>query len=269
MLSDPERREMARDLCRVDGIRAVALGGSRARGTHRPDSDVDLGLYYDGHVDRGALTELAEQWAGRSVSIAAPGGWGPWVDSGAWLTVDGTAVDWILRDLRRVAEQCERARGGEFAFHPQAGHPLGFLDVAYAGEVATCVPLSDVNGLLSALAERVTPYPEPLRTALLNNAWQADFLLDAAEKGARAMDVAYVALCLSTASMLLAHGWHAFARNWVTNEKGMVLGVARLPIDSRGFSGSVASTLQDIGSTPDELRRSIAAMREAARPGGG
>lgn len=32
----------------LPGIRAVVLGGSRARGTHRPDSDWDLGLYYRG-----------------------------------------------------------------------------------------------------------------------------------------------------------------------------------------------------------------------------
>ena len=31
-------------LQRVDGIEAIALGGSQARGTPRPDSDVDIGL---------------------------------------------------------------------------------------------------------------------------------------------------------------------------------------------------------------------------------
>lgn len=40
--------DMAARLTAVPGIRAVALGGSRARGTHRPDSDWDLGLYYRG-----------------------------------------------------------------------------------------------------------------------------------------------------------------------------------------------------------------------------
>lgn len=35
----------ANELTRVDGVEAVMLGGSRARGTHGPTSDVDLGLY--------------------------------------------------------------------------------------------------------------------------------------------------------------------------------------------------------------------------------
>jgi predicted nucleotidyltransferase len=34
----------------VEGIVAIALGGSRARGNHTPKSDVDLGLYYQSEV---------------------------------------------------------------------------------------------------------------------------------------------------------------------------------------------------------------------------
>jgi hypothetical protein len=38
----------AEQLAAVGGVVAVALGGSRARGTHRPDSGYDLGLYHRG-----------------------------------------------------------------------------------------------------------------------------------------------------------------------------------------------------------------------------
>ena len=41
-----EITRIAHRLQEADGVVAVALGGSGARGTHRPDSDVDLGLYY-------------------------------------------------------------------------------------------------------------------------------------------------------------------------------------------------------------------------------
>ena len=89
---------MAARLARTPGVRAVALGGSRARGSHRPDSDWDLGIYYRGGVDAGALAALASELTGRPVEVAGPGGWGPWVDGGAWLSLDGVPVDWILRD---------------------------------------------------------------------------------------------------------------------------------------------------------------------------
>ncbi|MGC5221431.1 nucleotidyltransferase family protein [Micromonospora sp. DT81.3] len=266
MLSEDRLRLMARELCAVGGVRAVALGGSRARGTHRPDSDIDLGLYFEGDVDRVALDRLAARWTGGPVTVASPGAWGPWVESGAWLVVEGTAVDWILRDARRVAEQCERARLGHFAFHTQPGHPLGFLDVSYAGEVAMGVPLCDETALLAGLAEGLTPYPEPLRAAMLQRLWQVDFLLDGAEKGAKGADAAYVALCAGTAAMIIAHAWHALAGRWVLNEKGLVPGVSGLPIDTRGFAEAAASVLSTLGSTPEELHRSIAAMRAVPRP---
>lgn len=258
---------MAQDVCAVQGIRAVALGGSRARGTHRPDSDVDLGLYYDGALDLRALEETAARWTGSRPAIGL-GDWGAWVDGGAWLEVDGTPVDWVLRDLRRVDEQCDRAVRGQFSFHPQPGHPLGFLDVSYAGEVATCRPLCDEDGLLAGMRARVTPYPDALRAAMLRELWQVDFLLDGAEKGAKGGDTAYVALCAATAAMLVAHGWHAFSGRWVTNEKGLVPAVARLPVDSHGFSDIVASALGSLGAGPDALRRAIAAIRSAPRPAG-
>ena len=37
----------------VGGVVGVLLGGSRARGTHHPDSDVDLGVYYRPPLDVG------------------------------------------------------------------------------------------------------------------------------------------------------------------------------------------------------------------------
>lgn len=266
MFDDERLRSMAAELCTVRGVRAVALGGSRARGTHRPDSDVDLGLYVDADLDRAGLARVASGWTGSPVEVADRGGWGPWVDAGAWLVVDGIPVDLILRDVDRVTEQCARAARGAFAFHTQAGHPLGFLDVAYAGEVASSVPLCDPEDLLGRLARSVTPYPAALREALVGNLWQVDFLLDGAVKGAKADDVAYVTLCGTTATMLLAHAWHAMAGHWVTNEKGLVPNVARLDIDTRGFSAAAAAALGAVGTTAPALLATIERLRALPRP---
>ncbi|HEX2774189.1 MAG TPA: nucleotidyltransferase domain-containing protein [Micromonosporaceae bacterium] len=59
-------------LVAVQGVVAIALVGSRARGTHRPDSDWDLGLYYRGDLDVDGLRALAA-----SVVDAEPPGSGP------------------------------------------------------------------------------------------------------------------------------------------------------------------------------------------------
>jgi hypothetical protein len=71
---------LGRELVSVGGVVAVALGGSRARGTHRPDSDIDLGLYYRGELDLTALRALAAETADGPADVTPPGGWGPWVN---------------------------------------------------------------------------------------------------------------------------------------------------------------------------------------------
>lgn len=273
MVSDEQLNAMAQTLVAVPGVRAVALGGSRARGTHHEGSDVDLGLHYDPEaLDVAALRDATAQFSTTgAVEVAGPGSWGPWVDGGAWLGVDGTAVDWILRDVRRVREQCERAQRGEFGFHAQPGHPLGFLDVSYAGEVATGVPLADPSGVLSSLRHLVTPYPAALRTAMVGNLWQAGFHAGAAVKGIAKQDSAYVMLCCSSALMLCAHAWHAAAGRWPTNEKGLVVDVAGLDIDTHDFArratealacptvsrADLASVAERTGSLVDLTRRTL------------
>lgn len=112
MITDQQLHAIATSASEVPGIRAVVLGGSRARGTHHEGSDVDLGLYYDkDDLDIEQLAAHAAVWnTSGPVEVTAPGSWGPWVDGGGWLTVNGTPVDWILRDIDRVQEQCDRAR---------------------------------------------------------------------------------------------------------------------------------------------------------------
>lgn len=260
-------RQMADALAALPGIVAVSLGGSRARGTHRPDSDFDLGVYYRaGELDLSAMGAVASRWTGESAPVAAPGDGGPWADGGAWLDVGGTKVDWILRDVTRVEEQCERAVRGEYAFHPRPGHPLGFLDVSYAGEVATAIPLSDASGVLAGLSARLTPYPDALRRAMIDGLWQVDLLLEAAQKSARRADTAYVAVCLSHAALLLAHAWHAAAGAWVISEQGLVPSAVRLGPAPRRFVDIATAALARPGSTPEELSATIGALGAAPRP---
>ncbi|XVX19168.1 nucleotidyltransferase domain-containing protein [Actinomycetota bacterium] len=187
---------------------------------------------------------------------------GTWVNGGGWLTANDTAVDWILRDLDRVQEQCRRAVAGEYAFHAQPGHPLGFLDVSYAGEVATSVPLADPHGIIAGLRSILHPYPVALRAAMMANLWQAGFLIDAAHKGLPKNDAAYVMLCCSTALMVCAHAWHAAAGSWPTNEKGLVVDVAGLDIDTHNFAQTANAVLNPGEYGGDDLADVIATVAE-------
>ncbi|MFE2032483.1 nucleotidyltransferase domain-containing protein [Streptomyces scopuliridis] len=289
---------MATRLMSVRGVRAVALGGSRARGTHRPDSDWDLGVYYRGEPDVAALAALAAEMTGSPVEVAGPGGWGPWVNGGAWLSVDGAAVDWILRDLDRVERVWAECEEGRFEIGTQPGHPLGFWSPAYAGEVALCRVLADTDGELTALRAAARSYPEALRTALAEAVWEADFSVAAARKAAGTAgngagadsaagtgdesgtgggserggggggDVLYVSLCLSRAFGILVQALLAHHRLWCLNEKGALATAAALPHTPPGFAHRVTAALQGLDAAAVEAADALVRDVRAVLDGG-
>ena len=116
----------------------MALGGSRATETHRPDSDWDLGVYY-----RGAFaSEGVHALAGGSGVVSEPGEWGPIMNGGAWLTLDGIAVDVLYRDLDTVERWTRDASHGRFEILTQNGYLAGAPTYLSAGELALCRVLS-------------------------------------------------------------------------------------------------------------------------------
>ncbi len=203
--------DVAGRLVQVPGILGVTLGGSRARGEHRPDSDVDLGLYYRGEFDLDALRALAAEFGG---DVTDRGGWGPWVDGGGWLQIDGIAVDWIYRDLDRVATSVLDATAGRVALHTQLGHPDGVSSVAYAAELAISRVLEDPHGVLAAL--RPLAYPPALAEAMVSRLGEADFWL---QVGAKGEDPVYASGCIFRAVMVCNHALHGRAGRWLINEK--------------------------------------------------
>ncbi|MEV4110376.1 nucleotidyltransferase domain-containing protein [Nonomuraea sp. NPDC049695] len=270
-MQNPDIDAIAARLTEVPGVVAVVLGGSRARGTHRPDSDIDLGLYYRGPLDVAGLRALAREVTGEPTEVTEPGGWGPWVDGGGWLTVEGWRVDWIYRDLDRVRRIWGDCREGRYEIGFQNGHPLGFYSHAYAGEVALCKVLSDPTGELSALRGEVSKeYPPPLREALVRGLGQADFALTIARYGASGQDPVYAAGAVFRAIGVVCHALHAADGAWLINEKGMVASAARLPSAPAGFAeraqallAAVGGTREEIGRTVDEAVRLVADVRAA------
>lgn len=249
--------EMAQRLCDIDGILGVMLGGSRARGDHAPDSDVDLGIYYRGTLDVAALGALARELGGPDAEVTGTGGWGPWVDGGAWLTIDGAPVDWIYRDLDRVQSAWADATAGRCAFHFQVGHPLGFLDVSYAGEVGSGVVLADPEGELTALRAAAATVPVPLADTLVARLFEARFVITGARKVAGRADSAYVAGCLFRAVGLCALALHARAGRWMINEKGAVTSAGRLPGAPERFAERAQALLARIGADTAELAATL------------
>jgi hypothetical protein len=163
-------------------------------------------------------------------------------------------VDWIYRDLDRVIRAGDDAAHGTYRFHAQTGHPLGFPDFAYVGELALGVVLADPNGELSAVRARLSAYPRALARAVVTRSlWEASFLVDIAHKAVSRTDTTYIAGCPFRVVGLCAHALHAHAGRWLINEKGAVASAGRLPGAPPEFAARAHAVLTAVGATTAEL----------------
>ncbi|MEU7134863.1 nucleotidyltransferase domain-containing protein [Streptomyces sp. NPDC046261] len=199
-------------LARLPAVHAVALGGSRAQGTHTADSDWDLAVYYRGGFDPGDLRAVG--WDGEVFDIGA---WGGGVfNGGAWLSIDGRHVDVHYRDLDVVEHELGEAREGRFRWEPLMFHLAGIPSYLLLAELA-------VNQVLRGTLPRPR-YPQALREAA-PPVWRdrAAATLHYAEGAyVRSGQAAEVAGALATAAMQTAHAVLAARGEWVTNEKRLL-----------------------------------------------
>jgi predicted nucleotidyltransferase len=235
-------------------VEAIVLGGSRARGQYRADSDVDIGIYYDAtRLDLPALEKVARELNDepRENLIAPPGGWGPWVNAGGWLTVDGQRVDLILRDLARVEQVIVDARKGLFSSNYQPGHPHAFVSVMYMGELAICQILWDRAGKVAQLQAEARVYPPALKQAIVHTfGFEAGFSSSLAETYARKDELYYVVAHLVRAVSCLNQVVFALNDEYCLNEKRAVLLADGFPICPANYKARVDTLFALGGSDP-------------------
>ncbi len=256
---------VAGELSLVDGVIAIVLGGSVARGQANLASDVDLGIYYrpDEPPSLDALRAVASRLDDRRRGDAVTefGEWGPWINGGAWLRIDRVNVDWLYRDLTRVTQSIEESRHGHVAVHYQPGHPFGFTSFMYMGEINTCLPLYDPQNTIIALKGLTTPYPEVLKRTIADRfLWEAEFALETGQSSADRGDVPYVVGCLFRSVSCLVRVLFALNERYLINEKRSLAAVDNLPLGLSDFRAIVEDILGHPGSRPADLRESLLRM---------
>jgi predicted nucleotidyltransferase len=205
---------MAEDLAAVPGAVAVVLGGSRALGVAREDSDWDLGVYY-----RSTQRQLDPQNVralGYQGTVSELGEWGPLVNGGGWLSVEGGPVDVLFRDLDAVERWWSQAERGEFDVLLQPGTIVGAPTYLPVGELAIC---QVVHGQLN----RPGSYPEELAERA-PQIWRgkAGAALLFARGYAGLGDVVNCVGMLSQAILCEAHARTAETKHWALNEKRLI-----------------------------------------------
>ncbi|MFF8407652.1 nucleotidyltransferase domain-containing protein [Streptomyces sp. NPDC015684] len=200
-------------LASLPTVEAVALGGSRAQGTQRDDSDWDLAVYYRGRFDPGDLRAVG--WEGE---VSEVGGWGGGVfNGGAWLTVDGRRVDVHYRDLAVVEHELAEAGEGRFRVEPLLFHLAGIPTYLLVAELA-------VNHVLRGALPRPAGYPDRLRATAAER-WGGTAratLAYAKDNHAAHGRLTETAGAVATAAAQAAHAVLAARGEWVTNEKRLL-----------------------------------------------
>ena len=268
---------LALRLAGVPGVRAVVLGGSHARGTASADSDIDLGIYYHPSepIDLGKLQALADELddrrgepqsdRGAERRVTRPGEWGLWVNGGAWLRVDGVAVDWLYRDLERVRDVVGDCLAGRLSADYYLGHPHAFHNHIYLAEVALCRPLVDEREDVGALKALALPYPRALQRAIVARyLFDARFTLAHAEKPAARGDTFVVAGDLFRAVAALVQVLFALNETYFPNEKGALALTGSFPHCPPGFAEEAQRALACPGDDAAALTRSVGAARALA-----
>jgi hypothetical protein len=230
---------VAERLAGLPDVTAVALGGSRASGTQRPDSDWDFSLYYRGRFDPGELGSLG--WPGEIFPV---GGWGGGVfNGGAWLRAAGRAVDVHYRDLDDVEYHLAEAREGRYRVERLPFHLAGVPTYIVVGELA-------VNVVLHGELPSPGGYPDKLRVAA-HQAWLADAMRTLGYARAAYASRGNLAQTAGAIALAFAQGAHAAlaARGeWVTNEKTL--------LDRAGLRAA-DDVLAGLNLNPDALVRAV------------
>lgn len=257
--------ELVEALSRIDGIEAIALGGSYARGRARPDSDIDVGIYYREDAPFAiaeiqsvstALNDLPEP------VVAGFGEWGPWANGGAWLTIRGQRVDILYRSFDRIDQVISQAEAGKFELHYGQQPPFGFFSPTYLGEVVVAVPFLDRKRSLASRKLRLVEYPEALRGAIVqDHLWAVDFGLAAfAPKFARLGDAYGTVGCLVRFIHDLVLVLFALNRTYLVNDKTALVETDEFRIAPDGFRRRVAALLSHPGDSVGSLEDSVEGM---------
>jgi predicted nucleotidyltransferase len=225
---------IADTLAGLPGVVGVSLGGSRAIGTNRPDSDWDFAVYYRGHFDPDDLRAIG--WPGQ---VSPIGGWGGGVfNGGAWLQVERRAVDVHYRDLGDVEHQIAEAEQGRFQIERLMFHLAGIPTYIVVAELA-------LNRVLRGSLPK-PDYPDKLRVNAAR-VWRtnASQTLNYARTAYAAHGhLTETAGLIATATAQAAHGVLAERGEWVTNEKRLL---------DRADLRSVDAALSGLAPDPEQL----------------
>lgn len=255
-------------LTETPGVVAVVLGGSYARGTARPDSDVDLGIYYapDAPFCIDDITGIAQSAAIQSPTVTDFYVWGAWVNGGAWIQTQSGKIDFLYRNVAQVERTIDEAEQGIVRHDYPQQPPYGFYSITYLAETQVCVPLFDPDGVIVQLKARLEIYPEMLHQRAVNDGlWSAEFTLLHARTFAAQGDIYNTAGCLTRAATNLTQVLFALNRCYYMSDKGAMQMIDGFALKPAGYVRSLGDILAAPGRDAASLTQSVQALESLWR----
>ncbi|WP_053365666.1 nucleotidyltransferase domain-containing protein [Bacillus sp. FJAT-27245] len=251
----------------ISGISAIVLGGSRAKGTHISNSDIDIGLYYESakDLDIEGLQKIAREIddGHRENIMTEVNEWGNWVNGGGWLKVQNVAVDLLYRDLNLVSRTIDACLDGNITIDYYPGHPHGFVNSIYLGEIASCKILWESKNIITGLKERTSPFSGKFKKATIQKfLWEASFSLEAAKKAVAREDIAYVAGCFFRSVSCLNQVIFAINERYCTNEKGAVEFISSFEVKPPHYKERVNDIFEMIAPNQAQLTEAIHRLKK-------
>lgn len=255
-------RQLVAELQCIPGICAVVLGGSYARGAERPNSDLDVGLYYHAAAPfaMASVRQVARSIAQQSEPVVTNFyEWGPWVNGGAWIYTGAGKVDLLYRNIDQVQQAITDAQNGVIQ-HDYAQQPAyGFYSVIYLAETAFCAPLWDEQGVVARLKAQVAQYPPKLQQRIIaDHLWSVEFTLLHAGDFARAGDVYNTVGCLTRAAAALTQVLFALNERYFISDKKVMQSIATFSQQPADYVARLAQTLAQPGAEAAALGRAVA-----------
>lgn len=242
-------------------IEGVVLGGSRARGTHTEDSDIDIGIYYNSELfDLTSINKLATELDDehRSNLVVAPGAWGDWVNGGGWLVINGYNVDFILRDKKRVVQIIKDTDQGIVTANYQTGHPHGYISAMYRGEMAISKIQYANDENFYELKKQAEFYPTALQKGLAEFfMFEAGFSLMIAKKNINKDDISYVCGHCFRSISSLNQVLFALNREYCINEKKAVKMIEDFKIKPSNYKERIDKIISLISTDVDCTTKGI------------
>lgn len=255
------------NLKQIDGVNALVLGGSRARGTESPNSDIDIGIYYDS--DKGLDIPRLRQVAAaldderRENLVTEIGEWGPWINGGGWLKVNQIPVDFLFRDQHKVSKVIEQCAMGDITIDYQPGHPHGFLNSIYFAEIALCKVLWDPSGVIAQLKSKAIPYPSAFQKSIIQKFfWEAGFSLENGYKGIYKKDLSYIAGSCFRSVACLNQVLFAMNETYLMNEKGAAAIADSFTTAPSNYSQRINRVFALLKEDQDSAREALGLLHE-------